>query len=76
MKLWILLAVCGPWLAAATHEIHPDRHSRAFSAHKQPVLRIHSGDTVITSTWDRAAKIRPESGACSSLMFIRRPEIH
>jgi amidase len=38
--------------AAATHEIYPDHHSRVFSAQQQPVLRIHSGDTVITKTWD------------------------
>jgi acetamidase/formamidase len=39
-------------MAAATHEIYPDHHSRVFSAHKEPVLRIKSGDTVITRTWD------------------------
>ncbi len=39
-------------LAAATHEIIPDHHSRVFSAHETPILRIHSGDTVITKTWD------------------------
>ena len=37
---------------AATHEIYPDHHSRVFSAYKQPVLKIKSGDTVITRTWD------------------------
>ncbi len=37
---------------AATHEIYPEHHSRVFSAYKEPVLRIHSGDTVITRTWD------------------------
>jgi len=37
---------------AATHEVIPDRHSRVFSAHETPVLRIHSGDTVVTKTWD------------------------
>jgi len=37
---------------AATHEIYPDHHSRVFSAYKEPVLRIKSGDTVITRTWD------------------------
>ena len=39
-------------LTAATHEIYPDHHSRVFSAQEKPVLRIHSGDTVITRTWD------------------------
>src|SRR5690242_21073031 len=42
---------CGT-LAAETHEIYPDHHSRVFSAHEKPVLRVHSGDTVITKTWD------------------------
>ncbi len=39
-------------LAAETHTIYPDRHSRVFSAHVPPVLHIHSGDTVVTRTWD------------------------
>jgi acetamidase/formamidase len=52
MRTWILITVCAPWLGAATHEIYPDHHSRVFSAHQQPVLRIRSGDTVITKTWD------------------------
>ncbi|MBI3667840.1 MAG: acetamidase/formamidase family protein [Acidobacteria bacterium] len=42
----------GLHLAAETHTIYPDHHSRVFSAYKEPVLRIHSGDTVITRTWD------------------------
>jgi amidase len=48
--LLILLTPAG--LRAATHEIQPDHHSRVFSAHEKPVLRIRSGDTVITKTWD------------------------
>jgi acetamidase/formamidase len=39
-------------LCAETHTIYPDRHSRVFSAQQEPVLRIQSGDTVITRTWD------------------------
>src|SRR5262245_32402342 len=39
-------------LFAETHEIYPNHHSRVFSAYKEPVLRIKSGDTVITKTWD------------------------
>ena len=42
---------CGS-LISATLEIYPDHHSRVFSAHEKPVARIHSGDTVITKTWD------------------------
>jgi amidase len=37
---------------AATHEVYPEHHSRVFSAFKEPVARIRSGDTVITRTWD------------------------
>lgn len=39
-------------LAGATVEIYPDHHSRVFSAHEKPVARLHSGDTVVTKTWD------------------------
>lgn len=39
-------------VTAAVHTFHPDHHSRFFSARETPVLRIHSGDTVITDTWD------------------------
>jgi len=46
------LVLCAELLAGATHEIYPSHHSRVFSASKEPVLRIHSGDTVITRTWD------------------------
>jgi len=37
---------------AETHTIYPNHHSRVFSAFKDPVLKIRSGDTVITRTWD------------------------
>jgi amidase len=47
--LWLLSSALAP---AATHTIYPDHHSRVFSAYKEPILRIHSGDTVITKTWD------------------------
>ena len=56
MKRWMLFPFCTLWLAAATHEIYPDHHSRVFSAHEKPVLRIHSGDTVITKTWDSGGR--------------------
>lgn len=52
MTLCALVALAGPAVFAATHEIIPDHHSRVFSASKDPVLRIKSGDTVITKTWD------------------------
>jgi hypothetical protein len=37
---------------AETHKIFPDQHSRNLSAQKEPILRIKSGDSVITRTWD------------------------
>ena len=52
----ILLAatVAGPTvpLRAETHEIFPNHHSRNLTAGKEPILRIKSGDTVVTRTWD------------------------
>jgi amidase len=48
----VVLAVALSTMSAATHEIYPDHHSRVFSAFKEPVLKIKSGDTVITRTWD------------------------
>jgi acetamidase/formamidase len=50
-QLLMALGVCIP-VSANTYEIYPEQHSRVFSAQKEPILRIHSGDTVITRTWD------------------------
>ncbi len=50
LRATLLLIAIGA--AAETHRIYPDHHSRVFSAGKEPVLRIKSGDTVITRTWD------------------------
>lgn len=47
----LLLCLAQP-SPAAMHTIYPEKHSRAFSAQGEPVLRIHSGDTVLTRTWD------------------------
>jgi len=48
-----LLAVLpGLLMQAETFEVYPNHHSRVFSAFKEPVARIRSGDTVITRTWD------------------------
>jgi hypothetical protein len=49
---WALLLVAALLVRAETHEIYPDHHSRVFSAQQQRVLRIRSGDTIITKTWD------------------------
>jgi acetamidase/formamidase len=50
----VLLAGCLGVVAGvgAIHEIYPNHHSRVFSAYKEPVGRIRSGDTVMTRTWD------------------------
>lgn len=48
----LLCAAAAALLCAETHTIYPDRHSRVFSAQPEPVLRIRSGDTVVTRTWD------------------------
>jgi acetamidase/formamidase len=50
-QLWITAAFLTTALAA-THEVYPNHHSRVFSAFKEPVARVRSGDTVITRTWD------------------------
>lgn len=51
MRRFIIFLIAAA-AAAETHRIYPDKHSRVFSAFKEPVLRIKSGDTVITRTWD------------------------
>lgn len=51
MKLTAAILIAIPVLAE-THEVYPEKHSRVFSAYKEPVARIRSGDTVITRTWD------------------------
>ena len=47
-----LLILTAALALGETHTVYPDHHSRVFSAYKEPVLRIRSGDTVITRTWD------------------------
>jgi len=49
---WIIAAALLTSASAETHRYTPDHHSRALSAHEKAVLRIRSGDTVITKTWD------------------------
>lgn len=39
-----------------THEVYPQQHSRVFSAEKQPIARVRSGDTIVTRTWDSGGK--------------------
>lgn len=52
MKILLLGWMSAAALFAASHEIYPEHHSRVFSAAKQPVARVRSGDTVKTRTWD------------------------
>jgi acetamidase/formamidase len=52
VRAWLAFLGAAAAAVAATHEIYPDHHSRVFSAYKDPVLKVRSGDTVITKTWD------------------------
>lgn len=52
MSRILIFVLVAATAAAETHEIYPETHSRVFSAFKEPVLRVKSGDTVITRTWD------------------------
>ncbi len=55
---------------AATHEIYPDKHSRVFSAYKEPVGRVRSGDTVVTRTWDSGG------GDWKAVKHIQHPYVY
>ena len=65
-----LLLLLGLGLAAETHTIYPEKHSRVFSAFKDPVLRIKSGDTVITRTWDSGG------GDWKAVKHIQHPYVY
>jgi amidase len=52
MMIRTCLALLAVTAGAETHKVFPEHHSRVFSATKEPVARIKSGDTVITRTWD------------------------
>jgi acetamidase/formamidase len=43
-------------LAADTHTVYPVSHSRVFTAQKEPIARVRSGDTIVTRTWDSGGK--------------------
>lgn len=63
------------WAAAAvalaeTHQIFPEKHSRVFSAYKEPVGRVRSGDTVITRTWDSGG------GDWKAVKHIQHPYVY
>lgn len=48
-----VLAPCGP---AEVHEVYPESHSQVFTADREPLARVRSGDSVITRTWDSGGK--------------------
>lgn len=50
------LAITSLPALGAVHEIYPDHHSQVFTAEKEPVARLKSGDTVKTRTWDSGGK--------------------
>lgn len=51
-----LLAIASLPALSAVHEVYPDHHSPVFSADREPLARIRSGDTVKTRTWDSGGK--------------------
>lgn len=48
----LTLGLLASGLSAETYKIFPKRHSRNLSAQEEAILRIQSGDTVVTRTWD------------------------
>jgi amidase len=56
IPLLTLLAACLAPAGAEVHEVYPNHHSRVFSAFKEPVAKIRSGDTVRTRTWDSGGR--------------------
>jgi acetamidase/formamidase len=70
MRLLIVALSTAALVAAETHTIYPQHHSRVFSAFKEPVLRIKSGDTVITRTWDSGG------GDWKGVAHIKHPYVY
>jgi acetamidase/formamidase len=58
MRHLILALSLMPNLPAETYNLEPQTHSNVFSAYKDPVLHVRSGDTVVTSTWDAVGQDR------------------
>jgi hypothetical protein len=71
----IYLALLAVTAAAETHTIYPEHHSRVFTAAKEPVLRIKSGDTVVTRTWDSSGQDYKGVLTCSTHMYTPRAGI-
>jgi acetamidase/formamidase len=70
MRILLALLTGTALLPAETHTVYPDHHSRVFSAYKEPVLRIRSGDTVITRTWDSGG------GDYKGVAHIKHPYVY
>ncbi len=57
MRFSIILMLAGAALAVAeTHEVYPVTHSPFFTADREPLAVVRSGDTIITRTWDSGGK--------------------
>lgn len=52
----ILMFVAAVAAGAETHEVYPTEHSPVFSADREPLAVVQSGDTIITRTWDSGGK--------------------
>jgi amidase len=52
MRAGIILLAAAAYAGAETHRFEPQVHSNVFSGSKAPVLKLQSGDTVVTRTWD------------------------
>jgi hypothetical protein len=73
--VWIYLALLAMTAAAETHTIYPEHHSRVFTASKEPVLRIKSGNTVVTRTWDSGGQHYKACGTSRIRMYTPRAGI-
>lgn len=51
-----ILSLAAPPGLADVHEVYPDHYSEVFTAEKEPIARIKSGDTIKTRTWDSGGK--------------------
>jgi len=56
MRVLALMVLSALSAAAEVHETYRKTHSRLFTADATPVLRIASGDSVITRTWDSGGR--------------------
>lgn len=52
----ILMLAFASMAVAETHEVYPKTHSPVFTADREPLAVVQSGDTIITRTWDSGGK--------------------